>query len=156
MRMTWMGFIWPVSPNIVVGPQGRKPFFPAHSSGAVTSSLFQSPTSPFQSLVLIAHYRYDNVWLSCTLKILRVLSKGKSILQCICETWGKVKCLIFSVWVQFHETFIPYMYAKCGSEPSEMCHILLPTHKYILAMMQPKLVWDICLLPTQNVHFGQV
>lgn len=48
------------------------------------------------------------------------------------------------------------MYAKCGSEPSEMCCTLLPIHKYILAMMQPKLDWDICLLPGQNVRFGEV
>lgn len=45
---------WPVSPDLMLGPQIRKPFFPAHSSGAATYSLAlsESPTSPFQSLVL--------------------------------------------------------------------------------------------------------
>lgn len=45
---------WPVSPNLMVGPLLRKPFFPAHSSGAATYSfaVSESPTSSFQSLVL--------------------------------------------------------------------------------------------------------
>lgn len=45
---------WPVSPNLMVVPRVRKPFFPAHSSGAATYSfaVSESPTSSFQSLVL--------------------------------------------------------------------------------------------------------
>lgn len=100
-----MGLNWPVSPNIVVGPQGRKPFFPAHSSGAVTYSLFVShfSFSVFASKGTLQWWQHATS--SCILKILRVSSKGKFISQCICEIWRKVKCIIFSLWVQFHKAF---------------------------------------------------
>lgn len=42
---------WPVSPDLMVGPQIRKPFFPAHSSGAATCLLFQNPL-----LLLFSHW----------------------------------------------------------------------------------------------------
>jgi len=104
---------WPVSPNLMVGPQVRKPFFPAHSSGAVTYpfAVSESPTSSFQSLVLYVLpkgtlQQWKCATLSCALKKNCFLGKVQMLSYHVFVKYGeKSNALYLALWLEFQKFY---------------------------------------------------